>query len=74
MHTLPLLLDKITEAVDGRARIVTQGELVADSLQAYLERHPEIDRLIKRNADCLPDHGASREIQRTGFTVSEPSR
>ena len=48
----PLLLDKITEAVDGRARIITQGELVADSLQSYLERHPEIDALVKRNADC----------------------
>lgn len=48
----PLLLDKITEAVGDRARIITQGELVADSLDAYLNRHPEIDRLIKRNADC----------------------
>lgn len=48
----PLLLDKITEAVDGRARIITQGELVADSLNSYLERHPEIDALVSRNADC----------------------
>ena len=48
----PLLLDKITEAVGDRARVITQGELVADSLDAYLNRHPEIARLIKRNADC----------------------
>lgn len=48
----PILLDKITEAVAGRARIVCQGELVADSLALYLERHPEIDSLCRRGADC----------------------
>lgn len=48
----PLLHDKIYEAVRERARIVTQGELVADSLADYLERHPEIDMLCRRGADC----------------------
>lgn len=48
----PLLLDKITDAVAGRARIVTQGDLVAKSLADYLERHPEIDALCRRGANC----------------------
>lgn len=38
----PLLLDKIAARVGERARIVTQGELVADSLADYMERHPEM--------------------------------
>lgn len=38
----PLLLPKIEKAVAGRARIVTQGALVARSLREYLGRHPEM--------------------------------
>lgn len=45
----PLLLPKIEKAVAGRARIVTQGHLVAASLADYLSRHPEID------AECSKD-------------------
>ncbi|MCM1337514.1 MAG: glutamate racemase [Candidatus Amulumruptor caecigallinarius] len=48
----PLLLGKIADAVDGRARIITQGDLVAESLERYLDRHPEIDALCSRGADC----------------------
>lgn len=44
----PLLLEKISDAVEGRARIITQGDLVAESLERYLERHPEIDALCRR--------------------------
>ena len=39
----PLLLPKIEKQVAGRARIITQGELVADSLADYLSRHPEME-------------------------------
>lgn len=39
----PLLLDKIERQVAGRATVVTQGKLVADSLADYLSRHPEMD-------------------------------
>lgn len=38
----PMLSDKINAVVDGRAEVVTQGQLVADSLASYLERHPEM--------------------------------
>lgn len=38
----PMLSDKINAVVDGRAEVITQGQLVADSLASYLERHPEM--------------------------------
>lgn len=37
----PLLEDKIQKAVAGRARVVSQGQIVAESLKDYLHRHPE---------------------------------
>lgn len=39
----PLLFDKIRAAVPERAKVVTQGEIVADSLADYLHRHPEME-------------------------------
>lgn len=48
----PLLLDKITKQVAGRAAIVTQGELVALSLKDYLKRHPEMDEKCTKNGSC----------------------
>ena len=39
----PLLLDKIERQVAGRATVVTQGKLVAESLADYLGRHPEME-------------------------------
>ncbi|MDE5726062.1 MAG: glutamate racemase [Duncaniella sp.] len=46
----PLLLPKIEKAVAGRARIITQGKLVADSLADYMRRHPEMDAKCTRGA------------------------
>lgn len=46
----PLLAPKI-EAVAGKdIKLVSQGEIVAKSLQNYLERHPEIAGLCTKNA------------------------
>ena len=39
----PLLLKKIQENLPETVRIVTQGEIVAESLKEYLLRHPEIE-------------------------------
>jgi glutamate racemase len=33
-------------------RIVPQGQYVADSLQDYLHRHPELESLITRQGTC----------------------
>lgn len=46
----PLLQKKIAEAAGGSVRIVSQGEIVADSLADYLERHPEMDAKLGKSA------------------------
>lgn len=40
----PLLLPKIIKYTPPGVRIVPQGEYVAESLKAYFERHPEMER------------------------------
>jgi glutamate racemase len=40
----PLLINKIRQAAPAGMAIVSQGELVADSLADYLQRHPAIDQ------------------------------
>jgi glutamate racemase len=40
----PLLQQTIEKFVNGRARIISQGPIVAESLADYLNRHPEIKR------------------------------
>lgn len=44
----PLLLPKIRKYVSPETKIVTQGEIVAESLEDYLSRHPEIDSMCSR--------------------------
>ena len=45
----PILLDKIKKHLPKPITIVPQGELVADSLIDYLNRHPEMDAQITKN-------------------------
>jgi glutamate racemase len=40
----PLLLPKIQQFVPGTVKILAQGDLVANSLQDYLFRHPELEK------------------------------
>lgn len=48
----PLLLPKIKQYVPEGIHIVSQGELVARSLQDYLKRHPEMDARCTRGGAC----------------------
>lgn len=48
----PLLLDKIKQFVPSNIRIIAQGEYVAQSLQDYLMRHPEMDIRCSKNGTC----------------------
>ena len=48
----PLLIDKIRKFLPDNIQIISQGNLVANSLQNYLERHPEIDSKIAKNGVC----------------------
>ncbi|MES2002900.1 MAG: glutamate racemase [Bacteroidota bacterium] len=45
----PLLLDKIRQFVPAHMRIVSQGEIVANSLKQYLENHPALANKCSRN-------------------------
>ena len=49
----PLLLPKIRQHMPGRIQIVTQGELVADSLRGYLQRHPEMAARCTQGGSCV---------------------
>lgn len=48
----PLLLPKIKQYVPEGIHIVSQGELVARSLQDYLKCHPEMDARCTRGGTC----------------------
>lgn len=48
----PLLLPQIKQYVPKGIHIVSQGELVANSLQDYLKRHPEMDARCTRGGTC----------------------
>jgi glutamate racemase len=45
----PLLIEKIKKYLPERVRIVSQGELIAESLENYLSRHKNIDAKCTRN-------------------------
>ena len=48
----PILLPKIQQYLPAGITIVSQGQLVADSLKDYLHRHPEIDIKCTRGGKC----------------------
>lgn len=45
----PLLMPKILKYLPQGVRVVPQGEYVAESLKAYLERHPQMEQRCARN-------------------------
>ncbi|MBI1286302.1 MAG: glutamate racemase [Flavobacteriales bacterium] len=45
----PLLTDKIQQHLPPQVRVISQGEIVAESLKDYLHRHPEMDQLWSKN-------------------------
>ena len=48
----PLLLPKIRQYVPSHVNIITQGELVAESLKDYMKRHPEVDAKCTQGGTC----------------------
>ncbi|MEP6675678.1 MAG: glutamate racemase [Ferruginibacter sp.] len=47
----PLMIDKIMEFVPAGINVISQGEIVAESLLDYLFRHPEIEEKCSKNGD-----------------------
>jgi len=48
----PLLLNKIESYLPESVRLVAQGDLIAESLEDYLHRHPEMETRCSKNATC----------------------
>jgi glutamate racemase len=48
----PLLSKQIQDFLSPTITVLSQGEIVANSLQAYLNRHPEIASKISKNSNC----------------------
>ena len=45
----PLLMDKIKKAVPAHITVLSQGEIVANSLSVYLKKHNEIEEKCSKN-------------------------
>jgi len=48
----PLLINKIETFLPESVRLVAQGDLIAESLEDYLHRHPEMEMRCSKNAAC----------------------
>ena len=48
----PLLKKKIRSYLPESVRLLSQGKLIAESLEDYLHRHPEIETQCSKNAVC----------------------
>lgn len=46
----PLLLNQITARIPSHIKVISQGQIVAESLSAYLKRHPEIEKNCSKGA------------------------
>lgn len=49
----PLLIDKIKQFIPADITLLSQGEIVANSLLNYLERHPEIEENCTKNGQSV---------------------
>lgn len=49
----PLLKEKIEKHLPKNVKLLSQGEIVADSLKNYLERHPEIESKLSKGKERL---------------------
>lgn len=47
----PLLMPKILKYLPAGVRVIPQGEYVAESLQRYLDRHPQIEQRCSRGGN-----------------------
>lgn len=45
----PIIYQLLRELIPDHIQIVSQGEIVGESLKDYLKRHPEIEQLLQKN-------------------------
>ena len=66
----PLLKEKIEAHLPSHVKLLSQGEIVADSLKDYLKRHPEMENRIARNGNrtfFTTDSAADFDLKATVF-------
>jgi glutamate racemase len=49
----PLLREKIEEYLPVGVKLISQGEIVAESLKDYLQRHPEMEKQCSKNGQRI---------------------
>jgi glutamate racemase len=49
----PVLFNQIEEILHSNIKILSQGEIVAKSLENYLERHPQIEEKCSKNGEVI---------------------
>ena len=70
----PLLLNKIRQYIPAGVHVIEQGRYVAESLQDYLRRHPEMAARITTggNATFLTTERAEEFQQKAATFMGEP--
>lgn len=70
----PLLLPKIHKYIPRGIRIISQGEYVAESLQHYFERHPEIEKCCTQggNVHYLTTENTDKFKEQAQIFLHEP--
>lgn len=70
----PLLLPKIRQYTPEGINIISQGDLVAESLADYLQRHPEIERRCAKNGnvDYLTTENPEKFNEIASYFMHEP--
>ncbi len=70
----PILYPKIKQYIPSNVTIISQGEIVANSLQDYMKRHPEIDAKCTRNGNCeyLTTENADKFTEMASIFLEHP--
>ncbi|MCM1348556.1 MAG: glutamate racemase [Firmicutes bacterium] len=70
----PLLYDKIRACVPSHVKVVSQGEIVAESLADYLQRHPEIENRCRKGgvSAFLTTENPEQFTKLAGIFLGEP--
>ena len=72
----PLLIDKIKSNIPAGIKVISQAEIIADSLSDYLNRHPEIENKLSKNGGrdfCTTDSSVDFDRQAKKFYGSTVS-
>lgn len=65
----PILIKEIQGIMGRRTKVLNPGEIVAESLADYLQRHPEIESKLDKNANVTPSLSKGDAV---GVMLREP--